>query len=446
MLISVILLFVLGYTGIILEHTLNLDKTAIALLMAALCWTALAIQAPEAHFFLWPEVTRLQGLGISGHALWGQYIGLELARHLASAAQILFFLLGAMTIVELMDAHEAFSLVTDRIATRNARRLLWTVGLAAFFLSALLDNLTTAIVMTSLLRKLIGDVRQRMLFAGVVVIAANAGGAFSPIGDVTTTMLWIGGQVTALPLMAKVLIPSLLCLAVPLLIIQQGLPKEFGSAPGSARSHKRPVRSSPQERSIMLWLGIGALVFVPVFKGLTGLPPYLGMLLGLAAVWLVGQMLHRDKPGEHRDFYSASAALTRTDTSSVLFFLGILLAIGALESVHLLDDLARLLLSSVGRLDAIAYLIGLASAVIDNVPLVAATQGMFSLTAYPADHALWSMLAFSAGTGGSILIIGSAAGVAVMGMENIPFGWYLKKIGWPAAVGYTAGMGVLLLL
>ncbi len=440
-----VILFLLGYAAIVLEHPLRVDKTAIALLTAVLCWTALAVLPPPAE---------LQGAVANefatGHALagpWQSYVVSSLQHHLEGAAEILFFLLGAMTIVELMDAHQAFGIITDRITTRNGRRLMWVLGVATFFLSALLDNLTTTIVVASLVRKLVAEARLRWLYGGMIVIAANAGGAFSPMGDVTTTMLWIGGQITAGPTLTHLFIPSLVCALVPMLVLQRMLPKALGPLPALAADPATHGRTcSRREQSIMLYVGLAALAFVPFFKVLTGLPPVFGMMLGLGIVWLVGEGLHRERPGEERRAFSAAAALSRADTSSVLFFFGILMAIGALEALHLLEHLAEALVASVGRLDVIAYLIGVASAVIDNVPLVAAAQGMFELNVYPTDSALWRYLAYAAGTGGSALIIGSAAGVAVMGIENITFGWYVKHIGGLALLGYTAGYLVLLAL
>ena len=444
MVIATVLLFVLGYAAIVLEHPLRLDKTAVALLTAVLCWTALAVLPPPADMQAAVGNELAQG---TLHGPWQGYVLTSLQHHLEGAAEILFFLLGAMTIVELMDAHQAFSLITDRITTRNGRTLMWVLGMATFFLSALLDNLTTTIVVASLVRKLVAEARLRWLYAGLIVIAANAGGAFSPMGDVTTTMLWIGGQISAGPTLLHLFVPSLVCALVPMLVLQRQLPRQLGPVPALASAEATHGRTcSRREQSIMLYAGLGALAFVPFFKVLTGLPPVFGMMLGLGTVWLIGEALHRERPGEVRRAFSAAAALSRADTPSVLFFFGILMAIGALEALHLLEHLADALVATVGRLDAIAYLIGLASAVIDNVPLVAAAQGMFDLADHPMDSPLWRYLAYAAGTGGSALIIGSAAGVAVMGIENITFGWYLQKIGGLALLGYTAGYLVLLAL
>jgi Na+/H+ antiporter NhaD/arsenite permease-like protein len=424
----VVAIFIVGYAGIVFEHRLKLDKTATALLMACLSWAALVSLPPIGE----------------ASADWPGHVAQKLAHHFEDAAQILFFLLGAMAIVEMMDAHDAFRLITTRITTRKAVPLLWMLATMAFAFSAVLDNLTTAIVMASLLRKLVANQKTRWIFAGVVVIAANAGGAFSPLGDVTTTMLWIGGQISSSAILSHVFVPSLVCFVIPVLLLARGLPKELGPAPQQKESyHRRPTAA--REERVMLLVGLASILFVPIFKMLTGLPPFMGMLFSLSLVWIASQLLHRRKPGQEREQFSAAAALSRTDSSSILFFLGILLAVGALDTLHLLEQLAGAMVVAVGDINLIAYVFGLASAVIDNVPLVAASQGMFSLETYPQDHPLWMLLAYTTGTGGSILIIGSAAGVAVMGIENIPFRWYLRKIGLPAFLGYTAGMVVLVL-
>jgi len=421
MVLAVLLIFVVGYLAIVLEHTLGINKTATALLMAALAWGALGLGSEVIE-------TTVDALG----------------HHLQSSAEVLFFLMGAMAIVEIMDAHQAFGLITDMLTTRRTVTLLWVVGIASFFLSAILDNLTTSIVMGTVMGKLVSDTPTRWRLAGVVIIAANAGGAASPIGDVTTTMLWIGGQVTALALLKHVLLPSFVCLVVPLAWLSVGLPKKLGaietdtSEPGADR--ELPVRES----RIMLFAGLAALLFIPVWKTVTGLPPYMGMLMGLGALWLVGQIVNRKKHGDERVRFSAAAALSRTDTPSILFFLGILLAVGALEEAQWLGKMADWLVATLPSEVTLAYALGLASAVIDNVPLVAAAQGMFSLADYPTDHIFWHQITFAAGTGGSVLVIGSAAGIAIMGIEQLTFGWYLRSIAGPALAGFTAGMAVFL--
>ena len=415
-----LIVFILGYLTIALEGVFEFNKTATALLTGVLCWTV--------------------------YALFHQTGVVEqLSHHLASISEILFFLLAAMTVVELIDAHGSFDLITDRITSRNPRVLLWTIALIAFFLSALLDNLTTAIVMVSLLRKLIQDPHLRKIMAGVVIIAANAGGAWSPIGDVTTTMLWIGGQITTGNIIRTLFFPSLVSLLVPLLFLsfrQTFKTETVESVPLLPQINAR----ARFERNIMFGLGLGGLLFVPIFKTFTHLPPYMGMLLVLGVIWAVSELIHKHKDDEERKPFTAAYALSRIDTTSVLFFLGILLAISCLEATHLLQNLATWLNQTIGNLDVIVLLIGLASALIDNVPLVAATMGMYDLATYPTDHRIWEFLAYCAGTGGSILVIGSAAGVAVMGMERLDFGWYLRQISGLALLGYLAGALVYVLL
>ncbi|MDJ1467808.1 sodium:proton antiporter NhaD [Xanthocytophaga flava] len=412
-------LFIVGYAAITLEHQINLNKTATALLTGVLCWTIYALF----------------------HASNTNHVVEELSRHLSSIAEILIFLLGAMTVVELIDAHEGFRIITDHVTSRNTLRLLWILSLLTFFLSALLDNLTTAIVMVSLLRKLVTEKEQRKFFAGIIIIAANAGGAWSPLGDVTTTMLWIGGQISAIPIMKGVFLPALVSLLIPLIYLSFKL-KGNNIAPKVEDTGTQNIQGG----RLMLYCGLGSLLFVPVFKAITQLPPYIGMLLGLGLVWVASEIIHKDKDEEERKPFTAVYALQRIDTSSILFFLGILLAISCLESAHVLQGLAIWMGNTIGNLDVIVVLIGLVSAVIDNVPLVAATMGMYDLANYPMDHKLWEFLAYAAGTGGSILIIGSAAGVAVMGMEKINFMWYLKRIGILAFIGYLGGAVTYLLI
>lgn len=348
-----------------------------------------------------------------------------------------------MTIVELIDAHQGFKIITDQISSKKSVTLLWTISLLAFFLSSVLDNLTTAIVMVSLLRKIVSDTEQRKFFAGIVIIAANAGGAWSPIGDVTTTMLWIGGLITPLHIMRSLFIPSLVSLVIPLIYLSY---KMRGQVIDNQTIEENDfIETSTKERNTMFFVGLGTLLFVPIFKTITHLPPYLGMMLGLGIVWVVGEILHGKKDEEDRQPFTASHALSRIDSSSILFFLGILLAIGCLESTGLLQSLAISMSDIIGNQDLIILIIGLVSAIIDNVPLVAATMGMYDLRSFPTDHRIWEFLAYCAGTGGSILIIGSAAGVAIMGMEKIDFLWYLKRISLLALLGYFAGAGIYLL-
>ena len=408
------LLFVVGYAAIAFEHQLKVNKTASALLTGVLCWVVYMLGSGETPL-----------------------VSAQLYEHLGQISGILFFLLGAMTIVELIDAHDGFEVITSRITTKDKRKLLWIIGFVTFFLSAVLDNLTTTIVMVSLLRKLITDRETRMFYIGMVIIAANAGGAWTPIGDVTTTMLWIGGQITTGNIMVKLIIPSLACLIVPLLFLSFRIKGQIENT--ETVESKSTNATTPFERKLILGLGIGALIFVPVFKTITHLPPFLGMLFGLGVLWVVTEIIHQNKNEEDKGAYSVVSALQKADVPSVLFFLGILVAISALESTHLLTDLAATMDSRIGDINIIVISIGLLSAIIDNVPLVAAAMGMYDMQTYPTDHYFWEFIAYCAGTGGSCLIIGSAAGVAAMGMEKIDFFWYVKKIAGLALLGYFAG-------
>ncbi|OKO73055.1 sodium:proton antiporter [Bradyrhizobium sp. NAS80.1] len=413
MLIAIAVVFVLAYAAIALEHPIGVNKSASALLGAGLLWTIYATATGD-------------------HTL----VGHQLDESIAATAQIVFFLIGAMTIVEVIDAHDGFEVITSRIGTTSQVRLMWLIGFVAFFLSAVLDNLTTTIVMVSLVQRLIAKRDDRLLFASLIVIAANAGGAWTVIGDVTTTMLWIGGQITPLNIMGAVFLPSLVNLLVPLAFISF-LVKGKTIAPPPKDDGLQTVRSF--ERNLMFCLGLGSLIAVPAFKAVTHLPPFMGVLLGLGIVWLVGEVIHRDKDEHVRRPLTLAHALTRIDMSSIVFFVGILLAVACLEHAGLLTMLARWLETTIGRQDVIVVVLGLLSAVIDNVPLVAATMGMYDLGHYPPDNFLWEFIAYCAGTGGSILIIGSAAGVAAMGLERIEFLWYARRIAVPALAGYLAG-------
>lgn len=426
MYILIALVFVLGYVSIALEHTIRINKAATALVTGVLVWVLLILGEHQ----LAPDGS------LGGH----EGIVHHLMEHLGDIASILFFLLGAMTIVELVDAHEGFRVITDRIKGTRKVPLMWLIGVITFFLSAALDNMTTAIVMCALLRKLVRDKSDLWTFAGLVIIAANAGGAWSPIGDVTTIMLWIGGQVTTANIIAKLLLPSLVCLVLPLVwftftfkgTIQRPVQNDHDN-PGH-----RPVTKAQQQ--LIFALGLIALLGVPVFKTTTHLPPYMGILLGLGLLWVVTELMHKNKPESDKGHLMVTAVLRRIDASSVLFFLGILTAVSGLQVAGHLTDTAKLLDSTFGNFYAVNTVIGLLSAVVDNVPLVAAAMGMYPMTQYPADHSFWELLAFCAGTGGSILIIGSAAGVAAMGILGIDFGWYLRRMAFPAALGYFGGI------
>ena len=411
-----ITIFVIAYAAIAFEHPLKINKSVPALIGAGLLWTIYAVSAGQ--------------------------VNAQLSETLSSTAQIVFFLMGAMAIVEVIDAHDGFEIITDKIKTTRLVTLLWLVGLVTFFLSAVLDNLTTTIVMISVIRKLLGRRDDRLFFAGIIVIAANAGGAWTPIGDVTTTMLWIGGQITALKIMEGLLIPSLVNLAVPLLVVSYAFRGKTVVAPAKAEADHGNQRTPAFERSLMFYAGIGILCAVPVFKTLTHLPPFMGILFGLGLLWLLGELIHRNKPEDAKQHLTLVAALQRIDMPSLVFFTGILLAIATLEHTHILSALAHWLDTTVGNQAAIVSLIGLASAVVDNVPLVAASMGMYPLEQYPADSFIWEYMAYAAGTGGSILIIGSAAGVAAMGLEKIDFFWYVKKISLLALLGYIGGAAV----
>jgi Na+/H+ antiporter NhaD/arsenite permease-like protein len=414
-----IILFVLGYGFIAFEHSFKINKAATALLTAALCWSVYALGTSDKEVVV--------------HHLSG---------HLGDISGILFFLLGAMVIVELIDAHDGFELITRKIETTDKKKLVWLLAFITFFLSAVLDNLTTTIVMVSLLRKLIGDRKERMLYAGLVVIAANAGGAWSPIGDVTTTMLWIGGQITAGNIILKVFLPSLVSMLVPAYLISRQLTGNVSKRPEALQN--KNFTYSARERNLVFWLGVGCLLMVPVFKTITHLPPYMGILFGLGIMWVCTEMIHSKKDEREKGVLSVNHALRKIDTPSILFFLGILLCVSVLESTHILQSAAQWLDTTIGNISAITMTIGLLSALVDNVPLVAGAQGMYGLEQYPTDHYYWEFLAYCAGTGGSILIIGSAAGVAAMGLEKIDFFWYVKKIGWIALLGYLAGAAVFI--
>jgi Na+/H+ antiporter NhaD/arsenite permease-like protein len=413
--LALIVLFVLTYAAIALEEPLRINKSGTALAGAGVLWTiyALAMADPAS-------------------------VDARLAESLTETAQVVFFLIGAMTIVEVVDSHDGFEVITSRIKARNVSAFAWIIGAVTFFLSALLDNLTTTIVMISLCRKLLGERDDRLLMAGTIVIAANAGGAWSPIGDVTTAMLWIGGQITTVPIMTGLFLPSLVNLVVPLAVISYGLRGRNLSAP-AASGADAPLATTAFERNLMFALGLAALASVPVFKAVTHLPPFMGILLGLGILWVVGEIVHRDKPHEEREHLTIARALTRIDMSAIVFFIGILLAVATLTHAGVLAGLARWLGLTVGRLDLIVMIIGLASAIVDNVPIVAATMGMYDTVTHPPDSFLWTFLAYCAGTGGSILIIGSAAGVAAMGIEKVGFIWYLRKFSLLALIGYLAG-------
>ncbi|XP_057965578.1 sodium/proton antiporter 1 isoform X2 [Malania oleifera] len=410
------LLFGIGYAGIIFEESLAFNKSGVGLLMAVSLWVVRRIGAPSTE------------IAVS-----------ELTRASAEVGEIVFFLLGAMTMVEIVDAHQGFKLVTDNITTRKPRTLLWVVGFVTFFLSSVLDNLTSTIIMVSLLQKLVPPSEYRKLLGAVVVIAANAGGAWTPIGDITTTMLWVHGQISTLQTMKDLIIPSAVSLAVPLALMS------LTSEVNGKRQDSPNVLASEQmapRGQLVFSVGIGALLFVPVFKAITGLPPYMGMLLGLGVLWLLTDAIHYGESESQK--LRVPQALSRIDTQGVIFFLGILLSVSSLEAAGILRELANYLDAHIANSELIASAIGVVSAIIDNVPLAAATMGMYDLSSYPQDSELWQLVAYCVGTGGSMLVIGSAAGVAFMGMEKVDFFWYLRKVSGFAFAGYAAGIATYL--
>jgi Na+/H+ antiporter NhaD/arsenite permease-like protein len=409
----IISIFIVGYSAIAFEHQIKINKSASALITGVLCWTVYILFSTNKVL-----------------------VSEELIHHMGDLSGILFFLLGAMTIVELIDVHDGFDLITTRINQTGKLKLLWLIAFITFFLSAVLDNLTTTIVIVSLLRKLIRNEKDRLFFAGIVVIAANAGGAWSPIGDVTTTMLWMGGQITPLNIVSRLILPSLICLIIPLVYLSFKLRGEIDR---SANLTEKNHGLSKNQKSVVFFSGVSILLLVPVFKTITHLPPYMGILLGLGILWLITEIIHGNKDLGLRRALSVSQALRRIDTPSILFFLGILLSIAAMQSAGILSTLAIRITSVTENLNVIVIGIGVLSSVVDNVPLVAAAQGMYSLSVYPVDHYFWEFLAYTTGTGGSLLIIGSAAGVAAMGMEKINFFWYLRNISMLALLGYLAG-------
>lgn len=413
--LELIIFFSIGYLAIIFENFLHVNKSAVALVMAVVCWVLYFAGTPH---------------GISSELL---------AQQISDVAQIIFFLLGAMVIVELIDSHHGFKLITDILYTSSKRRMLWFLIGISFFMSAALDNLTSMIVMSSLLKKMVHHQKERWMLGSILVISVNAGGAWTPIGDVTTTMLWINDKITTWAIIKSLFIPSFVCVLV------SGLIATFlikGSRKEVPTSFSIPME--PGARRV-LFMGVASLIMIPIWKAALGLPPFMGALIGLGLLWLITDLIHY-KHGEKRWHLRVVHVLTKIDTSGILFFLGILLAIDALATAGILKDLAEGLQSVVPNQNWVAVIIGLASSVIDNVPLVAATMGMYDMTTFPPDSQLWQMIAYAAGTGGSILIIGSAAGVAFMGIEKVDFIWYLKRVSWIALIGYFAGIAAYLAL
>jgi Na+/H+ antiporter NhaD/arsenite permease-like protein len=441
MVLALISIFIIGYTCIALEHPLKVNKTATALLLGTALWAVFSF----CNVVFQPDLDIEQ---------WRSFISGNLVENLGETAEIVFFLLGAMTIVTLVEDYQGFRIITDKITTTNKKKLLWELSILTFFLSALLDNMTTAIVMCALLSKLIADKKERWLFAGMVILAANAGGAWSPIGDVTTIMLWIGGQVTTINIMVKTLVASLVCMAVPVFVVGATLKGDITRPESEQSGVDVPVHL----RRLILIMGIAALIFVPIFKTITHLPPYLGMLFGLGVLWVTTEIVSRKYEKDGHKLPTAVSTLEHIDVPTILFFLGILMAVACLKDAGILASLASgldntFLGMKMGNEPVgffiIDLIIGVLSSVVDNVPLVAAVMGMYPITdgaIFDVNHPFWEFLAYCAGTGGSLLIIGSAAGVAVMGMEKIDFIWYLKNITLKALLGYLAGAIVFVLM
>ncbi len=459
MLTALIVIFVVGYLAITLEHPLKVDKTAIALVLGMLMWVLYALGADsivpavagENFTRFLAENPSLAGESLHMQAL--EYVlDVNIIEHLGDIMQTLLFLLGAMTIVEMVDVHGGFRVITDRITTRNKRKLLIIISLVTFFMSAVLDNLTTTIVMLMLLRKLVDDQHERWLFAGMIVIAANSGGAWSPIGDVTTIMLWVNGNVTTGSLISHLLLPSLVSMLLPLAILCKSL---GGELPARVEEKSDSTWITAAQRKTMFTLGVAGLLFVPVFKSVTHLPPFVGMLFVLGVLWVYTDLFYNGRTLPNGAVaYKMPKVISRIDMPSILFFLGILMAVAVLESTGILGQLAQALDESVHNVYITGVILGILSSVVDNVPLVAGVMGMYPIepagtTGYMAnfvqDGVFWELMSYCAGVGGSILIIGSAAGVIAMGLEKIDFGWYLRRISWLALLGYLAGVGVYIL-
>lgn len=434
--LAIVVVFIMGYLCIALESLTKVNKAPVALLMCVACWTLFMVNPSE---FVLPGMPELTGnaAGILAH------VGESLREHLGETAETLFFLMGAMTIVEVVDTNGGFNFVRDSIQTHSKRGLLWRIAFMTFFLSAILDNLTTSIVMIMVLRKLVADKQDRMVYAALVIIAANSGGAFSPIGDVTTIMLWIAGSITTVGVITEILVPSLVSMLVPAFIMQYmlkgKLPAMAASAEDSALAFTRT------QRRIIFFLGVGGLMFVPIFRYLTDLPPYMGILLVLGVLWTATEIFYRRMHlGEDSMSARVIALLRKIDMGTILFFLGILMAVGCLAEIGVLTAMGRGLESiSGGNHYLVTGIIGVLSSIVDNVPLVAGCMGMYPIAPtgdMAVDGIFWQLLAYCAGVGGSMLIIGSAAGVVVMGLEKITFGWYMKRITWVAFVGYLAGI------
>lgn len=455
---TLLILFIVGYLVIALEHPLRVDKTATALLLGMTLWIIYALGADSVvpvvsadgfRYFLETH-PGLEGKSLAEQSL--QYVlNVDIVEHLGDIMQTLLFLIGAMTIVEMVDVHGGFRVITDHINTRNKRKLLWIICSTTFFMSAILDNLTTTIVMLMLLRKLITRQDERWIYAGAIIIGANSGGAWSPIGDVTTIMLWVNGNITAPALLSYVLLPSLVSVLVPLLIISRSLK---GDLPPRDVVVEKNSFITARERSTMFYLGVAGLIFVPVFKSITHLPPFVGMLFVLGALWVFTEIFYNSKMLDHARELRLPKVISRVDMPSILFFLGILMAVAVLQSTGILSSIAGWLDEEIHNIYLIGTVLGILSSIVDNVPLVAGVMGMYPVSApdaagyaanFVVDGTFWELMSYCAGVGGSILIIGSAAGVIAMGLEKISFGWYLKHFSWVAFLGYIAGIAVYFL-
>ncbi len=448
---ALVVVFILGYFLIAVEHPIKIDKSATALLLGMVMWVLFILGADALPYV----VEKAAEHGYEGHL--SDFVNAEILHHMGDISTTLFFLIGAMTIVELVDVHGGFCIITDRITSRNKKKLLWILGFVTFFMSAILDNLTTSIVMVMLLRKLVNDPKERWLYASMIIISANAGGAWSPIGDITTIMLWVKGNVSTSAVIMYIILPSLAAMIVPLLFVTHKLKGELSTAECCAAEENKDI--SKGERKMLFYLGVGGLIFVPIFKTITHLPPFIGMLFSLSILWIVTEMLYNGKALDPQRQHRLPRILQRIDSPTILFFLGILMAVAVLQSTGILGNMANMLADKVGNVEVINIVLGFLSSVVDNVPLVAAAQGMYEIIPieyaqgleaghwdlnFIQDGVFWLLLTYCAGVGGSMLIIGSAAGVVVMGLEKINFGWYLKNFSLIAMLGYLAGAVILI--
>ena len=448
---ALVVVFIIGYLLIVLEHPIKIDKSATALLLGMVMWVLFILGADALPFV----VEKAAEHGHAGHL--SDFVNAEILHHMGEIATTLFFLIGAMTIVELVDVHGGFSIITDRITSRDKKKLLWILAFVTFFMSAILDNLTTSIVMVLLLRKLVSDPKERWLYASMIIIAANAGGAWSPIGDITTIMLWVKGNVSTVSVIAYIILPSLVAMVLPLILVSGKLKGQLDKVEAKTNAQENHV--TKKERNMLFYLGVGGLIFVPIFKTITHLPPFIGMLFSLSILWIVTELMYNKKALDPQRQHRLPRILQRIDTPTILFFLGILMAVAVLQSTGILGDMANLLAEKVGNVNVINIVLGFISSIVDNVPLVAAAQGMYEIIPveqaqalapghwdlnFIQDGAFWLLLTYCAGVGGSMLIIGSAAGVVVMGLEKINFGWYLKNVSLIAMLGYLAGAAILI--